>query len=57
LKSGRWLCGWKDRVGQGTPVVVPTQANIRASTLNKGGSGDPSAWSIVSYAHVRTGGI
>jgi hypothetical protein len=32
---------------QGTPAAVPTRANIRASTLNKGGSGDPGARSAV----------
>jgi hypothetical protein len=34
-------------VCQGTPAAVPTQANIRASTLNKGSSSDPGAWSAV----------
>jgi hypothetical protein len=42
---------------QGTPVVVPTRANIRASALNKGGSGDPGARSIVGRARVRTSSI
>jgi hypothetical protein len=42
---------------QGTPAVVPTQANIRASALNKGGSGDPGARSIVGRAHARTSSI
>jgi hypothetical protein len=42
---------------QGTPAVVLTRANIHASTLNKGGSGDPGMWSIVGRAHARTGGI
>jgi hypothetical protein len=32
---------------QGTPVAVPTRANICASALNKGGSGDPGARSAV----------
>jgi hypothetical protein len=38
-------------------VVVPTQANIRVSALNKGGSGDPGAQSIVGHACARTGSI
>jgi hypothetical protein len=42
---------------QGTPVVVPTRASIRMSALNKGGSGDPGAWSIIGRARTRTGGI
>jgi hypothetical protein len=33
---------------QGTPAAVPTQVDIRASALNKGGSGDPGARSAVS---------
>jgi hypothetical protein len=42
---------------QGTPVVVPTQASIHVSALNKGSSGDPGAWSIIGRACARTGGI
>jgi hypothetical protein len=42
---------------QGTPAVVPMRANIRASALNKGSSGDPGARSIVGRAHARTSGI
>jgi hypothetical protein len=42
---------------QGTLAVVPTRANIRASTLNKGGSGDPGARNIVGRARARTSGI
>jgi hypothetical protein len=37
------------RVCQGTPAAVLTQANIRASALNKGGSGDPGAQSAVGH--------
>jgi hypothetical protein len=39
---------------QGTPAVVLTRASIRASVLNKGGSGDPGARSIVGRAHTKT---
>jgi hypothetical protein len=46
-----------DRRCQGTPAVVPTQANIHTSTLNKGSSGDPGARSIVGRACARTSGI
>jgi hypothetical protein len=42
---------------QGTPAVVPTRANIRASALNKGSSGDPGARSIIGHARVRTSSI
>jgi hypothetical protein len=42
---------------QGTPAVVPTRAKIRASALNKGGSGDPGARSIVGRARARTSGV
>jgi hypothetical protein len=42
---------------QGTLAVVPTRANIRVSALNKGGSGDPGARSIVGRARTRTSGI
>jgi hypothetical protein len=34
---------------QGTPAAVPTRANIRVSTLNKGSSGDPGTRSAVSH--------
>jgi hypothetical protein len=34
---------------QGTPAAVPTRASIRASALNKGGSGDPGARSAVGH--------
>jgi hypothetical protein len=33
---------------QGTLAAVPTRANIHASALNKGGSGDPGVRSAVS---------
>jgi hypothetical protein len=42
---------------QGTLAVVLTRASIRASALNKGGSGDPGVQSIVGRACARTGGI
>jgi hypothetical protein len=32
---------------KGTPVAVPTRANIRVGALNKGGSGDPGVRSAV----------
>jgi hypothetical protein len=53
------LDGWGNTppTCQGTPAVVPTRASIRASALNKGGSGDPGAWSIIGRAHARTGSI
>jgi hypothetical protein len=47
----------KERDCQGTPAVVPTRASIHVSALNKGGSGDPGAQSIVGRARARTGGI
>jgi hypothetical protein len=47
----------KSNLCQGTPVVVPTRVNICTSALNKGGSGDPGARSIIGHAHVRTSGI
>jgi hypothetical protein len=34
---------------QGTLAAVPMRANIRASALNKGGSGDPGAQSAVGH--------
>jgi hypothetical protein len=42
---------------QGTPAVVPMRASIHASALNKGGSGDPGARSIIGHARARTSGI
>jgi hypothetical protein len=42
---------------QGTPAVVPTRVSICVSALNKGGSGDPGARSIVGHTCARTGGI
>jgi hypothetical protein len=39
---------------QGTPAVVPMQANIHASALNKGSSGDPGMRSIVGRACAKT---
>jgi hypothetical protein len=57
--GGWWVVVWRERGTncQGTPAVVPMRVSIRASTLNKGGSGDPGAWSIVSHTHARIGGI
>jgi hypothetical protein len=45
---GLWQFNYEvDADCQGTPVAVPTRASIRASALNKGGSGDPGARSAV----------
>jgi hypothetical protein len=41
------MFGLVNIVCQGTPAAVPTRVNIRASALNKGGSGDPGAQSAV----------
>jgi hypothetical protein len=49
-----WGGRWYSTYCQGTPAVSPTQASIRASALNKGGSGDPGAWSIVGRSHTKT---